>query len=190
MASNAFSRHLHDLLRDADHIDDTTSQLPAEIMDWPARVAALDRAVVVICVSAWEAYIEELVRKCVVALRPEPPALGLWPVMNASVLSQIGRFNTPNFEQVRSLLSDTIGFQAIQSYWVTPDFTSAEAVQRLSVAMDLRHKIAHGANPRPVIDPFYASGLPDFFRQLSRCTDDAVRGHLLNVLGIANPWPP
>ena len=62
--------------------------------------------------------------------------------------------------------------------------------RRLAAAMRLRHQIAHGVNPRPSVHNQYSSPLPDFFRRLGRATDDAVRNHLVNVIGLVNPWPP
>jgi len=91
-------------------------------------------------------------------------------------------------ENVRMLISDSVGLQDIQASWAWQICTSAQAVQRLADAMTLRHQIAHGVNPRPIVATFYASQLPDFFRRLGRCTDRAVRDHLMIVLGIANPW--
>ncbi len=73
MASTAFTGHLLPLLRDADHLDDASGQLPTGIPGQPLRVAALNRAVVVTCTSAWEAYIEELVRESLTVLRPAAP---------------------------------------------------------------------------------------------------------------------
>jgi hypothetical protein len=55
------------------------------------------------------------------------------------------------------LISDVIGLQNIQHHWAWQNNTSAQAVSRLGVAMDLRHQIAHGVNPRPVVSHFYAS---------------------------------
>jgi hypothetical protein len=150
----------------------------------------LNRAVVVVCTSAWEAYIEELVRESLHVLRPPVPPLGLWPALNATVRGQLGRFNTPNTENIRRLLSDALGVQEVQTTWAWQNCTSAQAVQRLADAMALRHQIAHGVNPRPVVATFYSNRLPDFFRRLGRCTDRAIRNHFVNVLGIANPWPP
>jgi len=88
------------------------------------------------------------------------------------------------------LLSDALGLQDIPAHWAWQNSTSAQAVQRLAEAMNLRHQFAHGVNPRPVVASFYASQLPDLFRRLGRCTDRAVRDHLTNVLGIAHPWLP
>jgi hypothetical protein len=178
-----------ELLRDADHLDDVHDRLPAG-SGRAARRSALNRSTVVICISAWEAYIEELVRESLTALRPAVPPLGLWPALNATVRGQLGRFHTPNLENVRVLISDAIGLDNIHHSWTWQNCTSAQAVQRLAVAMDLRHQIAHGVNPRPTVHNSYSAPLPDFFRKLGRCTDRAVRQHLVNVHGIPNPWPP
>jgi hypothetical protein len=144
---------------------------------------------VIVCTSSWEAYIEELVRECLNLLRPPAPPLGLWPALNATVRGQLGRFNTPNAENTRMLISDAIGLPDIQLAWTWQNCTSSQAVQRLSDAMSLRHQIAHGVNPRPVVATTYATQLREFFRRLGTCTDDAVRAHLVNVHGIADPWP-
>jgi hypothetical protein len=190
MASNALAGHLDPLLDDAIHLRDSARQLPAGIPGRPRRIAALNRAIVVTCVSAWEAYIEELVRESLNALRPPAAPLGVWPALNATVRGQLGRFNTPNTENIRVLISDSLGLQDVQTNWTWQNCTSDQAVERLATAMTLRHQIAHGVNPRPVVDTVYASQLPGFFRRLGVCTDRAVREHLVNVLGIANPWPP
>jgi hypothetical protein len=189
VASNAYTGHLIPLLEEADHLNDASGQLPIGIPGRLLRMAALNRAVVVMCVSAWEAYIEELVRESLNVLRPPAPPLGLWPALNATVRGQLGRFNNPNTENIRLLISDALGLPDIQTHWRWQNCTSDQAVQRLAAAMNLRHQIAHGVNPRPFVDFFYSNHLPEFFRRLGRCTDRAVRIHFVNVHNIANPWP-
>jgi hypothetical protein len=189
MPSDAYTGHLLELLLDADELDGAHSRRRTGRPGRQYGLAALNRAAVVMCVSAWEAYIEELVRESLNALRPPAP-LGLWPALNASVRGQLGRFNTPNVENVRMLLSDAIGLPDVQHSWVWRSCTSAQAVQRLTEAMTFRHQISHGVNPRPVIHNSYSSQLAEFFRRLARCTDAAVRNHLVSVHGIVNPWPP
>src|SRR5262249_16721733 len=125
------------LLADADHLDDAHGQLPPGAPGRQARQAALNRAVIIMCVSAWEAYIEELVRQSIELLRPPAPPLGFWPALNASVRAQLGRFNTPNTDNVRMLISDAVGLQNIHTFWVWQHCTSPQAVQRLSDAMTL-----------------------------------------------------
>lgn len=189
MASNAYLGHLEPLLSDAIHLCDASIQLPAGLAGRSFRVAALNRAIVVTCVSAWEAYIEELVREALNVLRPTTTPLGVWPVHNASIRGLLGRFNNPNPDNIRTLLSDALGLPEIHLAWTWQNCTSSQAVQRLAEVMSLRHQIAHGVNPRPFVGSFYASKLPAYFDHLGRCTDRAVRNHLATVLGIADPWP-
>lgn len=189
MPSNAFQQHLLQLLADAEELQGAHAELRTGNPGRQYGLASLNRAAVLMCVSAWESYIEELVRESLELLRPAVPPLGLWPALNAAVRSQIGRFNTPNADQVRLLISDAIGLPDIHLAWNWRNSTPAQAVQKLSVAMDLRHRLAHGVNPRPIVHNAYSSQLPDFFRRLARCTDAAVRNHIVTVLGISNPWP-
>ncbi len=161
MASNAFTGYFLPLLGDADHLLQAATQLPVGSSGRLGRVMALNRAVVISGTSAWEAYIEELVRESLNVLRPPGPPLGLWPALNATVRGQLGRFNTPNPENIRLLISDALGLADIQTGWNWQNCTSAQAVQRLTDVMTLRHQIAHGVHPRPV-----------------------------SILGIAHPWPP
>ncbi len=190
MPSNAFAAHLTQLLGDADELEDAHYRLRTGSPGRQYGLAALNRAAVVISVSAWEAYVEEVVRESLNAVRPAAPPLGLWPALNASVRGQLGRFNTPNTEQVRTLISDAIGLPDVHHCWSWRNCTWAQAVQRLGLAMDLRHQIALGVNPRPTVHNFYSSQLPDFFRRVAHCTDNAIRNHLVDTLGIASPWPP
>lgn len=189
LPSNAFASHLTQLLGDADELNQAHERLRTGNPGRQYRLAPLNRAAVVMCVSAWVAYIEELMREAIEAMRPAAPPSGLWPALNASVRSQLGRFNTPNADQVRILVSDSIGLADVHQFWTWRNCSPAQAVQRLMTAMKFRHEIAHGVNPRPTIHNWYSSQLPDFFRRLAGCTDRAVRDYLVAVLGIANPWP-
>lgn len=91
---------------------------------------------------------------------------------------------------MRLLFSVTLGIPDVQQAWAWPGYTQAQAVQDLTRAMRLRNQIAHGVNPRPLVAQQYSNQLPDFIRRLGHATDRATRDHLVNVLGIAAPWPP
>lgn len=190
MPSDAFSLHLRQLLLDADELDDAHTQLRTGGPGRQYGLAALNRAALVMSVSAWESYVEELMRESVQALRPPNPPLDPWPALNAYATSLLGNFNTPNPGNVDRLVRSCVGLQAVSNSWTWQNCTSTQAVQRLSDAMTYRHQIAHGVNPRPIIHNFYSSRLPVFFRKLARCTDDSVRNHLINVHGVLAPWPP
>ncbi len=190
MPSNAFSVHLEQLLLDADELDDAHGELRTGSAGRQYGLASLNRAAVVMSVSAWESYVEELMRESVQALRPPVPALGAWPALNAYAMGLLGNFNTPNAVNVERLIRNCLGLADVQLSWTWQNCTSAQAVARLTEAMTYRHRIAHGVNPRPIIHNNYSSELPYLFRRLARCTDSAVRNHLISFHGLPAPWPP
>jgi hypothetical protein len=145
---------------------------------------------VVSTVSAWESYVEELLRECLAALRPPAPPLGSWTALNAWIRGLLGRFHTPDSANVTHPVYQSIDLQNVHLAWTWRNCTSALAVRRLDDVLNYRHQIAHGVNPRPGISNAYSSSLPMFFRRLAACTDRAVRHHLVTGLGVANPWPP
>jgi len=190
MPSNAFRQHLLVLLEDADDLLDVHRQRRTGRPGRQWGLGALNRAVVVLCVSAWEAYVEEVIREAITALRPAPGTpLGTWAALHASARSSIGRFNNPNVENVRMLLSDAVGLPDITVFWSWRNCTVVHARELLAEALRFRHQIAHGINPRPIIHSQYASWLPTFFRRLGSRTDAGIRDFLVNTLGIAHPWP-
>jgi hypothetical protein len=109
--------------------------------------------------------------------------------LSAYVLGQLGRFNTPNQANVEQLIRNCLSLADVHLSWTWQNCTSAQAVLRLKDVMTSRHEIAHGVNPRPIIHNGTSAPLPGFFLRLARCTDNAVRNHLINVHGVA-PWPP
>jgi hypothetical protein len=155
----------------------------------PGTLDAIPRAVVVLCVSAWEAFVEALVREAVAALRPLTPQLGPWPALAAGVRGATGRFHTPNAENVRSLVADSLGLQSVDTTWTWDDTTPAVNREQLNQMLTYRHQVAHGVDPRPQVSIRYARLLLIFVRRLSERTDAAVRLHLLETLGVPNPWP-
>ncbi len=188
MASNAYSQVLLVLLQDAKELDSAHSRLRTGQPGRQWGLGAINRAAVVMSLSAWEAYIENVVIEAINSFRPNPPHPTLWQSLNANALSQIGRFNTPNVDNVRRLVADTLGLPDIDQAWHWQNTTVAQARNRLTEAINFRHQIAHGVNPRPTIHNNYTRRLPGFFRMLARATDDAVRNHLVSNLMVPQPW--
>jgi hypothetical protein len=188
MPSNAYTVHLDSLLLDAVNLDIVYHEMRGGPFT-PARLAALNRSAVVASVSAWEAYVEELMRETLQVLRPPGPVMGAWPALGAFVLGQLASFHTPSQANVERLIRNCLGLANVHFSWAWQNCTPAQAAQRLADVLTLRHEIAHGTNPRPPVPNWYSQGLPDFFRRLARRTDAAVRQHLVTVLGVANPWP-
>jgi hypothetical protein len=187
--SNAFREHLDQLLEDARELDAIHSQLRTGNAGRQFGLASLNRAAVVMSVSAWESYIEELMREALQALCPPPPIhMGNWPALNAFILGEVGRFNTPNAVNVANMIHRCLGLADVRTSWGWKNCTSAQAESLLDAALAHRHEIAHGVNPRPVIHNWYSNWLPGFFQRLANCTDREVRRHLVG-LGLPNPWP-
>ena len=128
-------------------------------------------------------------RECLQVLRPATPPLDPWPALNAYVLGLLGRFHTPNAANVANLIKSGFGLADIHLAWKWPGCTSIQAIIRLEQVLEYRHEIAHGVNPRPTIHNGYSRLLPEFFLRLADCTDRSVRSHLVNIMGVANPWP-
>lgn len=189
MASSAYNDYLAVLLRDAEELEAGHKRLRTGNVGRQWGLGALNRGVVVLSVSAWEAYVEELVKEAVEKMRPQAPPMGVWPALNATARSQVGRFNNPNPDNVRGLFAEALGLPDITLGWHWKGVDNIRARDRLAEALRYRHEIAHGVNPRPTIHNQYANRLPGFFRRLGRCTDASVGSHLSGVLGIPNPWP-
>lgn len=188
MPSLAYDQYLLPLLKDAREIENAHQNLRTGTTGRQWGLGSLNRAAVVMCLSAWEAYIEELVKESVTSFKPTVPASTLWQSINADARSQIGRFNTPGADNVRRLIADTIGLQDVTQSWHWQRTTVREAKDRLSTALTYRHQVAHGVNPRPVIHNQYASKLPGFFTNLGLRTDRAVREYLVATLHVPSPW--
>ncbi len=100
MASNAFTAYLQPLLRDAVHLLLASHQLPTGIPGRPLRIAALNRAIVVTCASAWEAFIEDLVRESRSArLRPPIPPSGRMARIECHRARTVGQVQQPKHRE-------------------------------------------------------------------------------------------
>jgi len=189
LPSNAYLTRLETVLADADELNEAHASLRTGVAGRQYGLGALNRAVVVMCISAWEAYIEEVVKECLGVLRPHTPPLGVWPGLNAAARSQVGRFNNPNVQNTRQLIRDCIGLADITASWAWQRTAPERAIERLEEAIRYRHEIAHGVTPRPIIhNQQYARRLPDFFRLLGSKTDEGISAYLRDDLGILTGW--
>lgn len=189
MPSNAYSGRLVPLLEDAEQLNAAYTALHDVPTLRHHATEALTRSVVVMCISAWEAYIEELVREALQALHVPVPHPGLVRAFNELLRDDLDRFHTPSAANVQALIRQTIGVPDIRRAWYWPGMRIAQAAADLGQVLGLRHRIAHGAHPRPAVLQSYTTNLPEFFRRLGRRTDAAVRGRLVRHHGIATPWP-
>jgi hypothetical protein len=69
-----------------------------------------------------------------------------------------------------------------------PRCTPAQAETRLGEALKIRHEIAHGVTPRPIVHNAYARELPGLFRKLGDWTDKAIKQCASSSLDISLSW--
>jgi hypothetical protein len=186
MPSNSYTNHLQQLLIDVDELITAHRRLTTGHRGRQWGVGSLNRAILVIAVSSWEAYIEQVIEETIILIKPPYPPVTNWQSLYASTKSTIGRFNNPNAEHVKTIFRDCIGITDITSEWYWRNCDTARAVEYLNELLSKRHEIAHGINPRPIIDNDYASWLPDFVRNLARCTDRGIKKFLEQNLGMNN----
>jgi hypothetical protein len=189
MASNALQDHLEAVLIDAEELVAAHANLCTGKRGRQYGLGAINRAIVVMCAAAWEAYVEEIVREAINSLIPPTgSARTAWPALNANALNELKRFNTPNSQNVRNLLSKTLALPDVTTSWYWQNCSTQKAVSYLDNFLQIRHETAHGVNPRPVVHNNYTSWLPSFVRNLARRTDASIASHLASLHGIARPW--
>jgi hypothetical protein len=105
-------------------------------------LGAINRAAVVLYVSAWEACVEELVRESIQIMRPTRG------------------FHTPNVENTVKLFSVCLAYPdiTVNSSW--RNCSRQKARQLLNDVLNERHRITHGVNPRLTIHNHYSGCLP------------------------------
>jgi hypothetical protein len=183
--SLANSHHLEALLLDASELGDAHTRLRTGSRGRQWGLGAINRAAVVLCVSAWESYVEEVTKEGLEAMRPAGISDAAWAVVKAAAMAQIQRFNTPNASNTRSLFLQCLSLPDVTAEWYWRNCSSARARGYLDNALRIRHQIAHGVNPRPTIHNGYSGWLPSFFRNLARCTDQAIATHAQQLTGAA-----
>ena len=188
MPSNAYTNHLVVLLEDVRELQTAHTQLRKGLAGRQWGLGSLNRASIVLTVSSWEAYLEEVVRECLEAIRPLAPPFGVWPALNASVRGDLGRFNTPNAENARKLFLESFGIPDITDEWHWKNCTPAQARDILNQALTERHRIAHGVNPRPTIHNNYARWLPGVVARLAERTDEGLKRHFQKTFHITLNW--
>lgn len=188
MPSRALLNHLPALMEDAHSLLVGYRLLRPDGALTNPQLAAFPRGVLLACFSAWEGFLEELVREAVDALQPSTPP-GVWSVLRAFAHAQAGNFHTPSAANTDRLLLQCLGLPSAQAVWRGQNNTSTQAARRLGDSLTDRHEVSHGILPRPVVDAAFAADLPRFITRLAQRTDAAVRQHFVDAHGVALPWP-
>lgn len=166
---------------------------------------ALHRVAIVVCVAAWQAYIDAIIREGLTATKPLAGSprhvLTYHRLVENQAKTDLGRFNTPNGENVRRLILEALGFDVHNAWaWNAPRrrWTSQDTKTRMDEWLKIRHSVAHGfglpnltwLNHRgvPRLTLGHVKDCQHFFRHLVGQMDPALSLFLTAEYGIPAPW--
>jgi hypothetical protein len=115
------------------------------------RQPTLNRAVVVLAVAAWQAYVEDTTTAILTAIAVPvgDPGRAVYVVVRAATRGGLTRFNTPNARNTLALF-DNVGFDPTPTWTFTlgtppRNYSAANVRVELDQWLDVRHTIAHGS---------------------------------------------
>lgn len=153
-------------------------------------------------VAAWDAYINELVR-CFFIEVSDPLEIKysrLHSLAHKSAEKALEKFNTPNWQNTRTLLVTTTGYDPIGDWtWTFRRMSGPMVRERLDEILKVRHSFAHGF-PMPTYSwtqsargtvRLTRSALSDtdaFFGNLVAKTDNGMRSHIISSYSVLLGW--
>ncbi|MEC4893108.1 MAG: HEPN domain-containing protein [Oscillatoria sp. PMC 1051.18] len=153
-------------------------------------------------VAAWDAYINDLVRHFF-DVTADPLDLrfhAIHSIARAIAERALERFNTPNWENTRNLLSQYTGYDPISDWvWTSRSMGVAAVQQRLNQILRVRHSFAHGfsipAYPwtqsptgKVRLTSQTVKDVDAFFQQLVTATDLGMKQHIERNYLIILSW--
>lgn len=195
------ARTFHSLETEANNLISTSL---SGSLDVTARRIIYRASVVMIC-AAWESYVEELV---ICYYKETSPFKLMLPNPHHGIAQDlatrfVGRFHTPNSENVRNLLLQYTGYDPWPDWiWPSSRLNSMQCRDRLNEILRVRHSVAHGTPLPPVnwtmsnkgrsgLSARSAKMCQAFLRQLVAKTDAGMKHHLItrfSSLGVSPAW--
>jgi hypothetical protein len=145
---------------------------------------SLNRAVVVLSVAAWQAYVQDLAREALHSFHVPQGEQGraAFLVLRAEVLNASHNFSTPNAENTRDLLL-RLGFDPWPHWnWQAGPacFSTTKVRNCMNEWLRVRHAIAHGHDELP--DVYVLPQLLSGGRTLHRSTAEACMRFFARVV--------
>jgi hypothetical protein len=120
-------------------------------------------------------------------------------LVNALLERAIKKFNTPNAENTREVLTLYTGYDPINDWvWPARQLNGPQVRERLNEIFKVRHSFAHGfpipplawtqlSNGKVLLTKGASEMAELFFANLVRRTDDGLRNHITAIHGL-DPW--
>lgn len=122
------------------HFEDKNSHLP------PEKTEVLKRAGLVMALTAWETYVEDLARELVNARLDGSDDAHLKKLVLLRLDSELKRFHNPNSEKTRQLFCDYLG-EDVTGYWKWGGFEPDGAKAKLDEWIQKRGEVVHRSKP-------------------------------------------
>ena len=179
----------------------TDGRLPRKLQD---EKQVYYHAALAAYVAAWDAYINNLVRDFYDTI-DNPSSQGfqaIYEISRRATDRALKRFNSPNWENTRSLLEQYTGYDPPglgHWVWARRRMVSAQVQVRLNEILRVRHSFAHGfAMPaydwtqspsgRVRLTSKAIRETEAFFRNLVNVTDIGMKVHIWLTYGVASDW--
>ena len=212
-ARKAFDSNLNDIDRLIDYYDTAETILKDTQRDLPAGADVVLRAALVLLITYWEAYLEDIVtealehfvgqakdaailpeelRKAVAReIKADKHELSPWKIagegwrgfLKARLPQLIGRFNTPKSGPTRTLIQATLGIADITRCWKVGAKSPEKSCQFLDTLVSIRGKIAHRGKLPKVLAVRHTKCATDFIRKVVTRTDDNINAEVLKATG-------
>jgi len=153
-------------------------------------------------VAVWDAYINELVRNFFAATANplDPKFHAVHSIARNAAERALERFNTPNWENTRTLLIQNTGYDPIGDWvWPARSMSGLAVQQKLNEILKVRHSFAHGfaipalswtqtATGRVWLTANAIDDVDVFFTHLVNVTDLGMKQHIETSYSLVLPW--
>lgn len=107
------------------------------------KINYLNQSYIFHLIAYWQVFIESLVKDKFENIKLNSCTNPFDNVLNRHIENKLKIFNTPNSNNIDSLLKDTLGINNVTDCWNTDKFNKVQAIKHLNEILDSRHKIAH-----------------------------------------------
>jgi hypothetical protein len=108
----------------------------------PQNAEVLKRAGLVMALTAWETYVEDLIEEVVQGGNPHADAGHAERFMQARLQEELKRFHNPTSEKTQKLFRDYAGVD-VTKQWKWSNYDAASAKKKLDELLSLRGDIVH-----------------------------------------------
>lgn len=159
-------------------------------------------AALAVYVSGWDAYINNIIKEFFIIT--SDPLSSKYHLMHELVQThsnkKLEKFNTPNWENTRTLLIECTGFDPMTNWqWLKRNKNAHETKELLNEILRIRHSFAHGF-PMPTfawnqsntgVTRLTKKNIEDieaFFKHLVNSTDIGLSKYIENNYGVLTGW--